>query len=157
MRETSNVYVLLSKLFDEHNTKESTLAKTSLSNQSTIDHCVKSALIRSYSGPYFPPLGLNTEKYEVSLHIQSKCEKMRTRITPDTFHAVDVNTFLQAEFHITLETIDIIYLPEIKQTKHSQSSSRIILSSVPVDTGRILNVHKTFRRRPTRLLKSYVR
>ena len=28
-------------------------------------HCVKSVCIRSYSGPYFPALGLNTEKYSV--------------------------------------------------------------------------------------------
>ena len=34
--------------------------------------------------------GLNTERHGVSLSIQSKCGKMRTRITPntDTFHAV---------------------------------------------------------------------
>ena len=33
---------------------------------------------------------LNTERYEVSLRIQSECRKMRTRITPnmDTFYAV---------------------------------------------------------------------
>ena len=27
------------------------------------------------SGPYFPAFGLNTETYEVSLHIQSECRK----------------------------------------------------------------------------------
>ena len=31
------------------------------------------------SGPYFPAFGLNTEGYFVSLHIQSKCGKIRTR------------------------------------------------------------------------------
>ena len=31
------------------------------------------------SGPYFPTFGLNKEKYEVSLCMQSKCGKMRTR------------------------------------------------------------------------------
>ena len=31
------------------------------------------------SGPYFPALGLNTEIYFVSLHIQSECGKIRTR------------------------------------------------------------------------------
>ena len=51
-------------------------------------HCIKSVLIRSYSGPHFPAFGLNTETYEVSLCIQSKWGKMQTRITPntDTFH-----------------------------------------------------------------------
>ena len=53
-------------------------------------HCVKSARIRSYSGPYFSAFGLNTERYGASLRTQSKCGKMWTRITPNmnTFHAV---------------------------------------------------------------------
>ena len=36
------------------------------------DHCVKIARTRSYSGPHFPVFELNTEKYGLSLHIQSK-------------------------------------------------------------------------------------
>ena len=53
-------------------------------------NCVKSVRIRSYSGPYFPTFGLNMERYRVSLRIQSKCGKIRTRITPitDTLYAV---------------------------------------------------------------------
>ena len=31
------------------------------------------------SGPYFPAFGLNTERYEASLCIQSECGKIRTR------------------------------------------------------------------------------
>ena len=31
------------------------------------------------SGPYFPVFGLNTERYGVSLHIESKYRKIRTR------------------------------------------------------------------------------
>ena len=56
-------------------------------------HCVKCVRIRSYSGPYFPAFRLNTERYGVSLLIQSECGKIRTRITPntDTFHAVVVS------------------------------------------------------------------
>ena len=44
-------------------------------------HCVKSVRIRSYSGPYFPAFGLNTERYGV---------KMRNKIISktDTFHVV---------------------------------------------------------------------
>ena len=53
-------------------------------------HCVKSVRIRSCSGSHFPEFGLNTERYSVSLRIQSECEKMRTRKTSnaDSFHAV---------------------------------------------------------------------
>ena len=53
-------------------------------------HRVKSVRIWSYSGLYFLAFGLNTQRYSVSLHIQSECRKMWTRITPNTntFHAV---------------------------------------------------------------------
>ena len=42
-------------------------------------HYVKSARIRSFSGPYFLAFGLNTERYGVYLRIESEYEKMRTR------------------------------------------------------------------------------
>ena len=32
-----------------------------------------------FSGPYFPAFGLNTERHEVSLRIQSECGKIQTR------------------------------------------------------------------------------
>ena len=61
-------------------------------------HCLKSVrsfseffwVIRSFSGPYFPVFGLNTERYSESLHIQSEHRNMRTRITSntDTFYTV---------------------------------------------------------------------
>ena len=53
-------------------------------------HYVKSARIRSFSGPYFSAFGLNTDRYVVSLCIQSEYGKIWTRKTPnrDFFHAV---------------------------------------------------------------------
>ena len=50
----------------------------------------KNVLIWSFYGPYFPAFGLNTERYEVCLRIQSECGKILTRKTPnmDTFHSV---------------------------------------------------------------------
>ena len=53
-------------------------------------HCVKKVLIRNSSGPYFSAFGLNTERHFVSFRIQSKCKKIRTKITPnkDNFCAV---------------------------------------------------------------------
>ena len=47
-------------------------------------HCVKSLHIRSFSGLYIQTLALNTEKYGVSLRIQSECGKIWTRKTPNT-------------------------------------------------------------------------
>ena len=55
-------------------------------------HCVKSVRIRSYSTTHFPAFWLNTDRYSISLRIQSECGNMRTRITPnmDTFYAVRI-------------------------------------------------------------------
>ena len=57
-----------------------------------LTHCIKSVRIRPYSGPYFLAFGVNTETYSASLYIQSECEKIWTRITPntDTFYAVTI-------------------------------------------------------------------
>ena len=51
---------------------------------------LKSVCIRSFSGPYFPAFGLNTEIYSVNLRIQPECRKTLTRKTlnTDTFHAM---------------------------------------------------------------------
>ena len=51
---------------------------------------VKSVRVRSYSGPHFLAFGLNTERYSVSLRIQSEYGKMPTRIISnmDTFYVV---------------------------------------------------------------------
>ena len=53
-------------------------------SSSLIPHSVKSVHIRSYSDPYFPAFGLNTDRYGESLRIQSECGKIRTRITANT-------------------------------------------------------------------------
>ena len=60
----------------------------------SVTHCCKSVPVRSWSGQYFPAFGLNTDRYGVSLRIQSKWEKIRTRITlnTDTFYAVTIST-----------------------------------------------------------------
>ena len=43
-----------------------------------------------FSGPYFPAFGLNTDRYEVSLRVQSICGRYRPEKTLylDTFHVV---------------------------------------------------------------------
>ena len=53
-------------------------------------HCVKYVRIRRFAGPYFRVFVQNTERFGVSLRIQSKSGKMRTRKTSNTysFHAV---------------------------------------------------------------------
>ena len=54
---------------------------------------MKSVRIWSYCGPYFLAFGLNTERYGVSLRIQSECgkcgpEKLRIRIILTQCHAI---------------------------------------------------------------------
>ena len=51
---------------------------------------MKSVRIQGNSGPHFPEFGQNVERYSISLRIQSKCWKMRIKITPNTntFYAV---------------------------------------------------------------------
>ena len=46
------------------------------------NYCMKGFRIRSFSGPYFPAFGLNTDIYSVSLHIQSECAKIRAKPLP---------------------------------------------------------------------------
>ena len=45
-------------------------------------HCDTIVRIRSFSGPYFPVFGLDTEIYSVNLRIQFEYVEMRTRKTP---------------------------------------------------------------------------
>ena len=54
-----------------------------------------------FSCPYFLAFGLNTERYRVSLRIQSEYRKIRTRKTPnaDTFHSV-LTRFFNSVFPI---------------------------------------------------------
>ena len=47
-------------------------------------HWVKSSRMWSDSSPHFPAFGLNTERYFVTLHIESECEKIQTRVTQNT-------------------------------------------------------------------------
>ena len=80
-----------------------------------IRYCVKSACIRSFSGPYFPVSGLDTER--LCLRIQSECRKVRTKKTPNTdiFHAVRVmrNMNIYGKNQIAEKNIEIPSLQRI--------------------------------------------
>ena len=54
------------------------------------DFFLNLSLRKKCPGPYFSPFGLNTERYKVSLRVQSERGKIWTRTTPntDTFHVV---------------------------------------------------------------------
>ena len=67
---------------------------------------IRSIRIRSYSGPFISAFRLNVERYRVSLRIQSECEKIRIRITPntDTFNAANFTLLCSSFFFDTCET-----------------------------------------------------
>ena len=74
-------------------------------------HYVESARIGSFSGPYFSVFELNTNRYEISVRVQSKCGKIRTRKTPnlDTFHVVVLSSLACCTRNTT------IWLQELEQ------------------------------------------
>ena len=82
-----------------------------------------------------PAFGLNTATYSVSLRTQSECGKIGTRKTPNT------NIFTQCNpFKIVFHIISVLTVELLQHLLY------------PVDPGCKLIVHKTFRRRPGRLL-----
>ena len=60
------------------------------------------------SGSCFPAFGLNTERYSVSLCIQSKCGKTWTRITPNT------DNF----YGVLGQNVTVLAIPEDLESKH---------------------------------------
>ena len=69
---------------------------------------LKSVRVRSFSGPCFPAFGLNTERYSVSLCIQSECGKIRARKTlnTDTLHTAS-STYFLSEFLTESVTVHV--------------------------------------------------
>ena len=58
--------------------------KTSRSSKK--NHYVKNVRIWKFSDPCFPAVGINTERYGVSLRIQSEYGRIRTRKAPNTYN-----------------------------------------------------------------------
>ena len=83
---------------------------------------MKRVRIRSYSVPYSPAFGLNTERHSVSLHIHSECGKIRTTITPnmETFDAVEVILIFFITAKKTLWDFASLLFPS--QTKFSEAN-----------------------------------
>ena len=65
---------------------------------------VKSVRIWSFSGPHFSAFGLNTDRNEVSLHIQSGYWKIETKETPNTSTFHTVSTLLKTIVTIALSS-----------------------------------------------------
>ena len=76
--------VCLKKNISKGNSKKTFYRNYKLFNQSDFENDLQAQLatfkcnrIRSFSGQYFPTCGLNTERYSVSLRVQSECGKYR--------------------------------------------------------------------------------
>ena len=115
------------------------------------DHCIKSVRIPSYTDPYFPAFGLNTERY-VSLRIQSECGKMRTRITPntDTFQAVDI--LAKQCFRKTFSTLPITAFQKIPEWTKLVVEKNITKNTSELKKMMQESVHHVLRYLPTRIL-----
>ena len=63
-------------------------------------YCVKVVHIWELFWSVFPAFGLNTERYSLSIRIQSECGEKRTRITPntDTFYVVPYAILLKGYY-----------------------------------------------------------
>ena len=88
-------------------------------------HCVKSVHIQSYPGLCFPAFGLNTRRYGASSRIQSECEKIRTRITPNNY------TFLRSDMDNQRHQVIVNWIwrnaeqnAEIRRVFHSITSGK---------------------------------
>ena len=84
-------------------------------------HCVKTVRVRRFSGPYFPPFVLNTERYSVSLHIQSECGKIRTRKTTNT------DNFIQ--WSQLIFTIKKVFLEAAKQAPLTPFNKKVLMNA----------------------------
>ena len=74
-------------------------------------HCVKSVHIQSFSGPYFPTFGLNTERYGVSLRIQSECGKLWIKkLQIRTLHEVKIRVWNTTETNGRVPACDRFYI-----------------------------------------------
>ena len=74
--------------------------------------------IRSYYGPYFPRIRPDTDRYSVSLCIQSKCGKIRTRITATT----DIFYEMKFKYVNILSYVDQKYKQCIKNLRNTNLS-----------------------------------
>ena len=94
---------------------------------------MKSVRIRSFFGPYFPSFWLNTERYGVSLRIQSECRKMRTRKTPNT------DTFQAVFFEVNKKSFFARREPDFKASNWNKSFlGKIIVCILPSQSFRFL-------------------
>ena len=120
--KTSDSHRLLLSFKDKVNLKRSD-KYIALSNL----HCVKNVRIWSYSGLYSPALELNTVIYSVSLHIQSECGKMRTRITPnmDTFYAMLSNYYTRKNIKSHSEIKNLKY-----QLRHGMNNLNYLMDHI---------------------------
>ena len=93
-----------------------------------ITHYVKSAHIRSFCGPYFPAFGVNTQRYGVSLCIQSECGKRVTRETlnTDTFHVVTIFENFRPGLDFNDDSLKIVNPLTANPTKWSNTLKQFV-------------------------------
>ena len=83
------------------------------------------------SGPYFLAFRLNTERYEVSLRIQSECGKIEKTPYLDAFHAVELTKYKNYSCHsqnlinlLTCKNCNIQFVRETELPLHKGNIHR---------------------------------
>ena len=85
-----------------------------------------------FSGPYFPAFGLNTERYSVSLRIQSECGKIRTR-KDSVFGHFSRSDVLSSSDTAGKNSVPKISKNSVKQNTAEEGTSQENVSKIPIN------------------------
>ena len=85
---------------------------------------------KSFSGPYFPAFGPKMERYGVSLCIQPKCGKIRTRKSPntDTFSAVHISVIYSHQLFVACDFLNVLFLESFPKNAKIKTDKFIIFT-----------------------------
>ena len=91
-----------------------------------------------FPGPYFPAFGLNTERYEVSLRIQSEYGKIRTRKNSVFGHISHSDIFLHLWNKVLIQAVFKRHWAKLLKCIYWLTCTSIFI----IDSGVIINFKK---------------
>ena len=121
-------------------------------------HCVKNVHIRSYSGPYFPAFGLNTERSPYSVQVREKTDQ-----TNSEYRHFSRSIWFYVVFrrHTMEHLLNISYGENIRKKYeellsfcHSRSNKRDVFS-ISVYSVKIRHGHKRWMKKVRYWMNSY--
>ena len=110
-------------------------------------HCVKSVCIRSFSDPYFPTFGLNTERYSVSI-----C-RYSVRMMENTdqkncecghFLSSNIHKIITQKVDKSMSTKDS-FLPYVDSNKYQRHQLSVLYAYLTTDfSSSVLHIYCNF-------------